>query len=199
MPNIRHDYPGGWQPERSQSQRVLELLPLDTGEARVWGMTGGVCGLPWSAGHDWIFVNYGSLACGTNTYKLTHTHTQASGLGSKPMRRLGMFVMCCNKLPNQTKPNWRRSNGGIFNCRRGGVDRSEGRRVAESQSRRVGVSVMHLTCFISFRSIWFSCFPPLPYFSRCLNMFFTYSVVDILRDWRQPRGVNKWNEICVTL
>lgn len=34
MPNIRHDYPGGWQPERSQSQRVLELLPLDTGEAR---------------------------------------------------------------------------------------------------------------------------------------------------------------------
>lgn len=32
MPNIRHDYPGDWQAERSQSRRVLELLPLDTAE-----------------------------------------------------------------------------------------------------------------------------------------------------------------------
>lgn len=35
MPNIRHDYPGDWQAERSQSRRVLELLPLDTSLARV--------------------------------------------------------------------------------------------------------------------------------------------------------------------
>lgn len=35
MPNIRHDYPSDWQAERSQSRRVLELLPLDTRLARV--------------------------------------------------------------------------------------------------------------------------------------------------------------------
>lgn len=110
---------------------------------------------------SWAWLNFRELRLVSVRHEHVHTRRHrdfAVGNGSKPMRRLGMFVMCCNKLPNQTKPNWRRSNVGIFNCRRGGVDRSEGRRVAESQSRRVchALDVLH---FISFHLVFlFSAF-----------------------------------------
>lgn len=84
---------------------------------------------------SWAWLNFRELRLVSVRHEHVHTRRHrdfAVGNGSKPMRRLGMFVMCCNKLPNQTKPNWRRSNVGIFNCRRCEVDRSEGRRVAES-------------------------------------------------------------------
>lgn len=89
MPNIRHDYPGEWQAGRpaGRTKKSVKLLLLDASKCEqsedwrrmeaAWEGQG-----VWSGQLSMIefSVNYGSLACGTNTYKVrnTHTHTHAT-------------------------------------------------------------------------------------------------------------------------
>lgn len=83
--------------------------------------------------------------------------------------RLGMFVVYCNKLPTKRAT----TNVPMFDC---------------LPSRLT--ACLSYTWRASFHLV--SCFPLFPIFFALPDTFFTYSVVDILRDWRQPRGVNKW-------
>lgn len=135
-------------------------------------------------------VNYGSLACGTNTYKVrnTHTHTLThTRLCCRPWQLTNekawhvRWLCAATSCQDQTS-----RNVAIFNCRP--VGRLAGW-VRGGHGVVGGSACLSCTWRASFHLLpfrfhfGFSCFPPFAIF---FAMFFTYSVVvDNLRDWRQ--------------
>lgn len=210
MPNIRHDYPGEWQAGRpaGRTKKSVKLLLLDASKCeqsedwRRWEAAWEGQGV-WSGQLSMIefSVNYGSLACGTNTYKVRNTHTLThTRLCCRPWQLTNekawhvRWLCAATSCQDQTS-----RNVAMFNCRPVGWLGEFVGVMGSSADRRAchALDVLHFICF-HFASISvFLVFRLLPYFSPCFLL--TQSSLTIYVTDDSKRGVNKWNEICVTL
>lgn len=104
----------------------------------------------------------------------THTHIRpADGNATKPMKTWHVHCVHCNKLPTRKATALPHLTFRLP-------------RLSPRFASYTWRASFHLV-FLVFRYAIFFARP---------DTFFTYSVVDILRDWRQPRGVNKWKWNC---